>query len=585
MYKQGFMPERSIFMPTLPTTDDHLSNITNNTNVQIPPNFNSSNIQFETVREDLIEGCFRLINCQCKHLGSHPTDICLREEQVRASANQSPMLLHSMHSMGANIASAAMLPPGMTRPMLALSYLEKAATYFSNVINNPCNKAVISNVVGGVGVLSLFLLCFAALRVDRGREALCYFDLAIKMAKDIGLNNETKLMALSPFDYERENLRGIWWAIYIMDRFLYERNLSKIQDDDNNVFLPSLEKIPFDQPSDKLSHYGLQIMANKEWFTPSLPNQSLDAYRLLLFRIFGKALKYNYSINNSSNNDFQALYVSSTLQGSLHEWWRGLPNFILSHLSLAQSESPINDPAFTWRVIYTVIHFNYVKHLVHYPCLLKNVMERTVNITKLHSFVESINIAHDNATVGNYLFHTCIPLVIALRMDLPPQEAKKVAESLEVHIRCLREHTTIYEIVPVLIDTLEYLLTLPDAIQIIREFTRFKSMSGETPSLVKNLPEVPRQNSTDNYHGSSSGTPISDLDGNVQWNQGNAGPSSMDGATMMMDGSNDNGFMWGGNKKGMPLNGTNGNMGLNSQALDPSYIDLLLSSDPFFQTQ
>ncbi|KAJ3328858.1 hypothetical protein HDU91_004006, partial [Kappamyces sp. JEL0680] len=323
---------------------------------------------------------------------------------------------------------------------------------------------------------------------------------------------ESSVLTLAVSEYERENLRGLWWCLYLLDRFLLEKNNNNINDDMNQVFLPSFDNPPFDHSQDKLPEYGLQIMSSPEWYTPSIPRQSLEAYRLLLWRIAGRALQFNYLTKTQPNATAVSnpLFIMSSLEGSLREWWRVLPDYIISHVALAQSDSPISDPAYTWRVLYTLVQFNHVKTLVNHPCLLKNTLESPMLSVKSRAFQDSISCAHDNAsllscylrrnpqfeycttTVGNYMFHTAFPLVLAFRMDLPPQEHAKVQESLEIHIRCLREHTAFYETVPVLCETLDYLISLVDPIEIVREFSRFKSLGGKAPtSLIKYTAETP----------------------------------------------------------------------------------------------
>lgn len=91
---------------------------------------------------------------------------------------------------------------------------------------------------------------------------MTYFSLAVSMAKDIEMNVEEKLAALAEGDYERENYRGVWWSMYQLDRFLMEKNAHYIQDEDNQLFLPTTNKVNFDHAQDKLPMVGMQMLSS-----------------------------------------------------------------------------------------------------------------------------------------------------------------------------------------------------------------------------------------------------------------------------------------------------------------------------------
>jgi hypothetical protein len=104
----------------------------------------------ETYREDLISLSFKVINHKY---------LFLPEKYLLDSAVKSPMVLHSMHALGSLIATPSQLPSGVNnRAEMALIYFEKSLTFFPPVISNPHEQ----------GVLALFLLAAAAMKMDRG---------------------------------------------------------------------------------------------------------------------------------------------------------------------------------------------------------------------------------------------------------------------------------------------------------------------------------------------------------------------------------------------------------------------------------
>jgi hypothetical protein len=138
-------------------------------------------------------------------------------------------------------------------------------------------------------------------------------------------------------------------------------------------------------------------------------------------------------------------------------------------------------------------------------------------------------------------------------MGLAPEEKAKVAESLEIHLRALRENCLAHEVIPILPESAEYLLSLHDPVDIIAQFSRFQAMAGKTP---KNTRYIDKEN-----------PPVNLINGNATtW--------SATEATVSMNHMQINQEMkaWDSNNVGIPLNPT----------LSTSYVDMLLSSDPFY---
>ncbi|MEN9446438.1 MAG: hypothetical protein RL728_950 [Bacteroidota bacterium] len=102
-------------------------------------------------REDLVTLSFKIINCKY---------IFLSEKYIRDSARNSQMLLQSLHSLGSLICPPSSLPMGMTsRSDMGSIYYDKALSFFSLVISTPNEH----------GILCIFILAFAAFKLDRSK--------------------------------------------------------------------------------------------------------------------------------------------------------------------------------------------------------------------------------------------------------------------------------------------------------------------------------------------------------------------------------------------------------------------------------
>ena len=230
----------------------------------------------------------------------------------------------------------------------AFIYYEKAVSYFSQTIahQNP------------VSVLALLYLAVACLGVDRISEGLSYYTLAVQMAKFIGLNKEEHLDHLASHNYDKEQLRAVWWSLYMFDRFSFQKNTSLINDEENLLYLPNTVG--------HMANYSMQIMSSPEWFTPTLPEQSLHSLRIILYRIMGRTLRFNYLTRYEPNHAdlINPIYNMLSLDASLREWWRQIPPDVVNQFKLVQTDICIPNPQFTWSVILDFVQFYHVKTMV-----------------------------------------------------------------------------------------------------------------------------------------------------------------------------------------------------------------------------
>ncbi|KAJ3323294.1 hypothetical protein HDV06_002067 [Boothiomyces sp. JEL0866] len=150
------------------------------------------------------------------------------------------------------------------------------------------------------------------------QETIMYFRLALFHAKSCQINSEEGISKITVFDYEKENIRRLWWLIYRnYCTFSKLLGMDMVDDGDSQIFLPS-NNFHFEHLT-PLKYYGIEIISSKEWYTPSIPNQSLASYHILLQRIQSK-INQHMEISLSGNQD-SALYQAGAINASLIEWF------------------------------------------------------------------------------------------------------------------------------------------------------------------------------------------------------------------------------------------------------------------------
>ncbi|KAJ3271267.1 hypothetical protein HDV01_006939 [Terramyces sp. JEL0728] len=348
---------------------------------------------------------------------------CLHEEYIRTSAKSLHPLKYILYSFGSLIARPDMIPEGLNnRIEMSHVYYEKAVSYFPLLISNPTVT----------GVLAMVYIFHTAARLKKDHECQIYFASTLDTAKELGINNEESLFNLSPFDYERENIRSIWWIMYQLDSYLIEKSKNLIRDSDNQIYLPMNSELLLQPKDKKLATLGMQVLNSNEWYTPGIANQSLTTYKILLYRIYRKVLKLFSLTQKNAIKDCN--YIVGTLQASLSEWKCSLPDYIDNHIQILQNNLPITDPKTTWFVAQLLIHHNEIRNLLNTPFLLRRLVRETEHLPKIKIFNDSIKIAHDNAKLLNF------PLICASKLDLPPPHAHHIRESIDIHIKCIQNH-------------------------------------------------------------------------------------------------------------------------------------------------
>ncbi|KAJ3251307.1 hypothetical protein HK103_002467 [Boothiomyces macroporosus] len=204
-------------------------------------------------------------------------------------------------------------------------------------------------------------------------EAKLYFKFGCMLAKEIGVVTEDGIEKLSPFDYERENIRGIWWNFHTLGILLDEDFDFKVE-----VYLPA--NYLFEQRSES-DIYGMEIMNSDEWYTFSLPNLSFAAYRVLLKRIQGKVMRYTYL--KMLGELKEESYIVGAISGSLNDWISCTQEYFVQQYRLISSNS-VQYPLNTWTALYTKLSFNYLRIELIMPKLIKKILEGTSVYGILH---------------------------------------------------------------------------------------------------------------------------------------------------------------------------------------------------------
>ncbi|KAJ3268905.1 hypothetical protein HDV01_002104 [Terramyces sp. JEL0728] len=295
-------------------------------------------------------------------------------------------------------AGAAYLKPAVVPDQLAdrleLSklYLHQAQSF--DFMNN-CDHITVLTLFCISRVL--FSIAMLTLGLDEKDAMLVHIRLAIDTAKVIGINTEEGIARLSHFDYERENIRRIWW--FLVANFSLVPNsvgVSKITDSDQCLFLPS-ENFYFEAASAQ-DYYGIEIMSNQEWYTPSLACESLQAHRILLNRI---QLKIQLYIKLEFSNDQGSTYVAGAIDASLHEWNHLFSPIVKLHVFYIKTRVA-TDLVKAWLAVYIAIAYNGSRVNLILPKFIKNVIKGRKLAGQLY-FKEAAEAAIQNSYLLNLI--------------------------------------------------------------------------------------------------------------------------------------------------------------------------------------
>ncbi|KAJ3270639.1 hypothetical protein HDV01_007527 [Terramyces sp. JEL0728] len=360
------------------------------------------------------------------------------------SAKQFWPLRFTLYATGALYLSEKQVPKGICdRVELASVFLEKSVTFNFYDNNNPQT------------ILTLAQLAFSYLRLDR-REAYLYASMGLLFAKNLGINTETGISKISSFDYERENIRRIWWLLY----HLYALNPRKFVDcsvvspADNQIFLPSSIYYESETP---LDYYGIEIMSSAEWYIPSIPDRDFQAYRIILHKIQLNILNYVHLelLNETAN----VRYIAGSLDASLNEWHGNVIGIVKYHAFKVQNQL-IEDPELTWLVLGLYIIHNNARIDLIIPKFMKSIIKGR-NVENLLYFKEAVEAAIENTLVldlinnynptFNYLHAYIIyalfvcAFLLQCCIKIPSVCNEKIINAYEMHLNLLALHGVAFQ--------------------------------------------------------------------------------------------------------------------------------------------
>ncbi|KAJ3260993.1 hypothetical protein HK103_006948 [Boothiomyces macroporosus] len=431
------------------------------------------------------------------------------ETTLFAWHNTVPMLRYAIYAFASLIAPPEMVPAQYgNRFSMATAYLEKSHSCLPGAIMNP----KISHV------MAMYILVPTYARLDRAADGYKYFQLAVNAAKEIGLNVESKISKLATNAIDQEFHRMLWWRLYLIDIWMGMKFDYLINDSDNQIYLPG-SYLGFGQ-IDQKEELGLEIMTSEDWFTPGIPDQGVDSQMVILTRIFKKA--YKFSKNHKSKCELNPFYIMSALEGSLNLWWNNLPGEIHQKIIALHNFAPINDELYTSKILLMLMYYNYINVLIYNPFMLKNIIENPEKAVSGHAFKQSLKAAKNNSKVLSYflhavknfqllpavivllIFHTSIPLVLALQLPIPQIEKSSIIKDLNTVVTFLFDHKTYYHKVPPFMDVLDYLMQITNPVQIVLDYVHIKNL-GEDQSQEYTAPfPLPTSSDSPQYSGMAS---------------------------------------------------------------------------------
>ncbi|KAJ3252770.1 hypothetical protein HK103_001269 [Boothiomyces macroporosus] len=298
----------------------------------------------------------------------------LPEAYYRESCKRYWPLRFIMYASGSNFLTGDLLPEGLSsRLELANIYLQKAQSF--NFARN----------YDHLTVLTLNSIASVLFHLDEKDASIVYVKLAVLMAKKIGMNTEKGVGKMSHFDYERENIRRIWWLIFSNFSLTpVSFGIDTMVDADNEIFLPS-DNFYF-EPGTPNDYYGIEIMSSAEWYTCTLKHQSLQGYRMLLHRIQLKIHRYNQLELSENRNDLA--YIAGAISSSLEEWKITLSPIIDSFLIKLRFNIKV-DVEKGWLAAYLGLVYNSCRINLVLANFMKNIIKGK-NVEQQLYFVEAL---------------------------------------------------------------------------------------------------------------------------------------------------------------------------------------------------
>ncbi|KAJ3271266.1 hypothetical protein HDV01_006938 [Terramyces sp. JEL0728] len=401
-------------------------------------------------------------------------------------AEVSAPIRYLLYSLAAIVAPTDLLNGFRDSQDMSIFYLERAKSFIPAMLPpHPRN------------VVAWVLLCVCCIRFKIDNEGYKYIAISYQMAKELGLNNEAQLKNLAKDSNELFNFRATWWMIHLIDKYFTERDMSVMKDQDNSVFLPMENKI-VSATEHETALAAISAMQSTDWFTPPFKNQSPDFYRVVLQRIFSKTLEFKkgyYQQDQMVRNK----HIQGTLLNSLNLWFQSLPENIVYHLNLARSNTGLENPRETYKLVNVVVKYHFIKINLLSNNLLQLLIQDFLGVGKTLEYQESVSAALYNAELLQHfisrddsftylsvqtflLFHIALPLILASKLPQEPGQNAKIINALNIHYLILRKLYDLKVCSAALVTTFEYLLQIGEPSLVALEYANFKACSGVLPN-------------------------------------------------------------------------------------------------------
>ncbi|KAJ3269709.1 hypothetical protein HDV01_001098 [Terramyces sp. JEL0728] len=311
------------------------------------------------------------------------TTTVVSEQYYRESAKHFWPLRFALFSSGSNFVTNDLLPNGIANRLeLGNIFLQKAQSF------------TFAHNYDHLTVLTLSTIGSVLFHSDKKDSMLIYTKLAIEMAKMLRINTEEGINNITPFDYEREHIRRIWWLMY--SNFVQIPNsfgLETISNLEHGIFLPSNNAL-FESATSN-DYYGIEIMSSEEWYTALIRDQSIQGYRMLLHRIQLQIHRYN-QIELTDGRKETAYYVGS-INASLNDWYNVFAPKLNVHLFNLKNNIERNLEE-AWLAVYLAIVYICNRVNLILPSFMKNVIKGKKTTQQLY-FNEAVEAVLDHAKI------------------------------------------------------------------------------------------------------------------------------------------------------------------------------------------
>ncbi|KAJ3320583.1 hypothetical protein HDV06_005211, partial [Boothiomyces sp. JEL0866] len=374
----------------------------------------------------------------------------ITEQYYRESAKIFWPLRFALYASGSLFLTPHQVPFGISdRIELVNLYLQKAQSF------NFAEKC------DHLTILALEIIANTCYHINSTDEAVVYFKFALQQALICGINNENELYKLSPFDYERENIRRTWWLLYRNYTTLCKLlGYGAICDADNQIFLPSARF--YFESAYASDYYGIEIMSSREWYTATIPCQEVEAYHIILQRIQSKMF-HHFEIELSENN-LNSFYSAGAINASLLDWMHLFSPNLHQAFSIIRKKQR-DEQEYAWLVVYTAFIFCSIRVNLIIPTFMRNVikgkdvqkqlyfkeaMDAAVTCTNLVQIVMQYNpeLEYFAAAVLLTLFPTAFHLLCCAKLGIPNSEDhyKFILNGIKLFSRAFQKLNQFYNV-------------------------------------------------------------------------------------------------------------------------------------------